>query len=71
MLDRLVSRLLRAVIMSMIASLAAGTVICAHFAALRLFGGAFGAAAGLLGGGAALTIAVGLMIRYRNDLIDA
>ena len=70
MIDRLVSGALHLVVMTIIATLAAGALVCAHWGVLLLIGGATRGGWGLLAGGAAAAVATAALIRYRNDLVD-
>lgn len=70
MLNRLISGALRTVIMSAITLMAGATLVCAHAGVLRLCMGATRAGATFLGIAAGLAIGSGVLIRYRNDLVD-
>lgn len=70
MIDRFVSGALHLVVMSIIATLAAGALVCAHWGLLLLIGGTSKGGCGLLAGGAGAAIAAALLIRYRNDLVE-
>lgn len=70
MLDKLVSGALHLVVMTIIATLAAGALVCAHWGVVLMIGGAAKGAWGLLAGGAAAAAATAVLIRYRNDLVD-
>jgi len=69
-IDRLVSGALHLVVMTIIATLAAGALVCAHWGLLLLIGGTSTGGCGLLAGGSTAAIAAALLIRYRNDLVE-
>ena len=70
MVDRLLSHALNGVVLMMIASMAAAMLVCGHFGVLRLISGAPQNGAAMLACAAALALAVGFMVHFRNDLVD-
>ena len=70
MVDRFLSVALNVVIVTLISTLSAAALACAHWGALRLLNGTWGGGGALLISSAALTVASWMLIRNRNDLVD-
>jgi hypothetical protein len=68
--DKLLWGMLNLVIVGMITLLAAAALVCAHTGVLRLCAGVRQTGFGLLAGAGAFSIAAGMLIKHRNDLVD-
>jgi hypothetical protein len=68
--DKLLSGTLNLVIMGMITLLAGATLVCAHTGLLRICAGTRSSGAILIGTAGMLALATGLVIKFRNDLVD-
>ena len=70
MVDRILSGMLNLVIVTLISTLSAAALGCAHWGALRILGGTWYAGAALLVTSVGLAMAAWMLIRNRNDLVD-
>jgi hypothetical protein len=70
MFDRFLWGAMNAAVVTLITSLAAGSLVCAHSGVLNLCAGLHQTGIGLLLAAAGLAGAAGLLIKNRNDLVD-